>query len=130
MNFTSEIIDHQATALFTMLKTELQILQSNTYVEPFAWYNGRERWVGLIVRRNYGPSKNMVVIFGEARNSDMLCVEHWLQSTSINPPTVERSDRTDATYQARKYFDPWGIKEAFKHIQSLVTDYECQPRKE
>jgi hypothetical protein len=122
--FDNDLVDNQASTLFSMLKAELHFVNKDTCASTFAWYNGRERWVGLSVYRNYFNAKHLVIIFGEARNSDMLCVEDWLQITTMNPPTVENSDRTEATYQARKHFDPWGIKQAFKHIQELINNYE------
>jgi hypothetical protein len=75
-------------------------------IDTFAFYNGRERSIGLSIRdtrKGFNGVKTRVVIFGECRNSDEIFVDTFeLKTIDINPPVLK--DFTEKDYKKRKYF--------------------------
>jgi hypothetical protein len=72
-------------------------------IDTFPFYNGRERAVGLRVRRDGIHGKGLILVFGEDRRSDALFFDRWVQGrVGLNPPTV--ADFSDEVYRARRLF--------------------------
>lgn len=81
-----------------------------------AWYNGREKGVCITVS---DFEKTLIITFGEGRNSDSIFVDTWeIKGGLLNPPTV--ADFTDEAYENRIYFKYNEIREATRHIETLV----------
>ena len=114
-------IDRQAVAVLAYLEGSWWIEgQETTFrVSTAAWYNGREDGYSLTVH-NYGHD-NLIVTFGECRNSDAIFVDHWLQGPSINPPTVK--DFSDEAYSQRHYFNYGQAMSVAEYIRSLIEKY-------
>jgi hypothetical protein len=107
-------IDCQARAILNAL-TDTEF--PNVYIETFAFYNGRERWVGLKVQRKLGQA-SLIVIFGENRNSDAIALQHWVMRPSINPPTV--ADMPEESYKNRQFFSYLDLSGPVKEIRKLI----------
>lgn len=91
-------------------------------VTTSAWYNGRERGICLVVRRDIIDKKCLIVTFGECRNSDQIFIdswEHW--GGFLNPPTV--ADFNDEGYKARTYVPYGRVDRAVEVIVEKLTAY-------
>lgn len=72
-------------------------------IDTFPFYNGRERSVGLRVRRDWIHGKGLILVFGEDRRSDALFLDRWIEErVGLNPPTV--ANFTEEAYRARRTF--------------------------
>ncbi len=94
----------------------LQAPRFNTDVATYAWYNGRERGIALVVKQR--NKKRLVFTFGEQRNSDSIFLDKWEDDDSwVQPPTLENF--TDETYKKRRYFE---YGECGKTALAIVND--------
>ena len=110
----------QALAVLALLSEHEvdEAIQTST----FAFYNGRERSVGIRLQHMSAMDKALIIVWGECRNSDALFVDTWsLYGLHINPPTL--ADYTSAAYVGRQSFDYGRIDLAVKYIMGLVTSF-------
>jgi len=114
-------VSQQAVAVLAYLMGDWYIEDVNTYTycHTAAWYNGRER--GFSITVSMLRNENLIVTFGECRNSDGIFVDHWQGKPDINPPTVQ--DFSDEIYARRKYFN-WGdAAKAADYVRDLIEQY-------
>ena len=94
------------------------------WIETFAFYNGRERSIGVKVQRTLAsslPSNALYIVWGECRCSDGIFVDTWEGSNGINPPTV--ADFPEAAYKARCTFNFGRVDEVVAHIYAHMENY-------
>lgn len=86
----------------------------------WAWYNGHERGISLVVERyiSGGKVQRLVVVFGECRSSDSIFVDSWddAEGDYSDGPKVEHM--TVAAYEKRKEFPT--VDTATEHVRKLV----------
>lgn len=86
------------------------------------YHNGREHGVQVVFQKTVsGPA--LVIAFGENRNSDSIFVQVDAIKTNINPPVC--GDYFEASYYARRYFDPWDIRKTREYIIRILRDWLC-----
>jgi hypothetical protein len=95
--------------------------------ETFAWYNGRENCVCLTARRKADKGNwCLIVVFGEARGSDCVFVDCWIDKErprSSNPPHW-KDKAYDRAYKLRRTFDEGDQSEdGAEYIAQLIKDY-------
>lgn len=110
---------------YTVLACLENILDNKHYngekeidIKSFAFYNGRERSIGLEIRLGFLDKNPRIVIFGEHRNSDDIFVDTWQGKDYYNYPTI--NDMPDSAYDARKYFK-WD--EPYKVAQYIYDNF-------
>lgn len=100
-------------------------------INSYAWYNGRERGICLVVN-DWGLSKRvedpnrvnekLVIVFAEHRSSDMVFVDCFLTNrVAINPPT--HIDMSEGAYDRRRMFDCGRVDQVERYIRNLIQEY-------
>jgi hypothetical protein len=93
-------------------------------VRTYPFYNGRERSIALVIGTLFSKTQ-IVIVFGENRNSDNLFVDTFTQERDIySEPRL--SDFSDKAYKDRKFFryDEFGT--AAKFIEELIKDHNIK----
>ncbi len=88
-------------------------------VSTYAWYNGRERGVALVCRKQRFSDPALVITFGECRSSDSIFVDSWMMEPNMNGPTVV--DFPETAYQNRQTFPFGDIRSPYLAIKALMT---------
>jgi hypothetical protein len=90
--------------------------------QTFAWYNGRERGIGIMLTTFNSARPTYVIAFGEHRTSDSIFIDHWtMDRVDINPPTV--ADFPDYAYDNTRLYISYSddmFQKAAKVITALV----------
>lgn len=103
-------------------------LERNTgilHIDTFAFYNGRERGIGLEIVKTREEIKTLYIVFAEHKRSDEIFVEKWEQGgyADMNPPAWDAVGRTDKVYEERKCFSPDQVHEVCNYIKTLVHEF-------
>jgi hypothetical protein len=96
------------------------------YLRTYAWYNGRERGIALVLQRHVTEVDALQVVFAECRSSDEVIVEYWVSLNPFNGPTPEPLDEAtrdarDAAHAVRQEFK--STDEAARHVYSKLKAY-------
>jgi hypothetical protein len=128
MKLNGELVDHQARAVLAALDGITIRVPDTVWVERFVLYNGREKWDGLTVSLGFSR-QTLFIEFGENRNSDELCVQHWFAARHLNPPT-QADVPEDSYYNNRQRFGNLEVRKAVEHIVKLIEEYTMHEGKE
>lgn len=121
MKLERDVIDMQARSVLNILQSmNFEVDDHRAYGDTFVLYNGRERWGGMMFSTDF-LSPNLFIIFGEHRNSDQLCVQHWTGERNLNPPTLK--DIPEDSYAEREFFQFMNLESVVKRIQKLINDH-------
>lgn len=120
-------IDGQAWAVLKLLAKRNSGNEGS--FNTFAWYNGRERGVLLVVDPGR-VARSMCIVFGECRGTDSIFVDTWEQSVYFEPPvtpTLVRlqvgGDVYEKAYQHRVTFSPENYDAVADHITNLIAAF-------
>lgn len=119
-------INSQAYAVLHMLKSWGETLANEKGVDDiktFAWYNGRERGVSVVVSYYYPGGNirdrhpNLVFAFSEHRCSDQIFVDQYekMHAGVMSVPS-HTDDEYELAYQNRTTFDEGQAGAAAQHI--------------
>lgn len=86
--------------------------------KTFPFYNDRERSVAIAF--GFISRKQMVICFGENRNSTQIFVEVNGNVDVEDAPSKCESTFNEETYKLRSYFDWDKMNDAVEHIQDLI----------
>ena len=125
-----EIADSQALAFYEILKKELSRLLEDDRKHNFQFtsiLNGRERWLALVYTYGYSPKRQLVIKFGEHRNSDSFRVEsiemeenHWRMPT--------QDSFTEQSYRESKSYPAFTFQEALNDIRNQIEIFSARRR--
>ena len=93
-------------------------------VNSYAWYNGREKCVLLVIKdwSIKNPQYQLFIVFGENRSSDNLFIDCWCgEHNSINPPRHE--SMPEEAYNRRRSFGYAEFDAAESYILELIKDF-------
>lgn len=92
----------------------------------FPWFNGLEKGVALVVRKDSTYPDHLVIAFGEDRTTDRVFVQQWMSDTSIpNGPNLQ--DMTNRSLSSRALFPAMDYAKVLDHIVSAMRRfYEFQ----
>ena len=122
-------VSFQARSILALLQSFAELEEEKYHwLKSTAWYNGRECGICLSFW-NQDDKIQLVITFGECRNSDHIFVDTWKMVVDtwkmvpfpINPPTVV--DFPEEDYDRRTIFE-WGeVAKASNHILELLKNH-------
>jgi len=120
-------VNYQALAVLNVLSAhEFEKVNSSAY----AWYNGRERGVVLVVDPPSGNESQLqlCIAWAESRNSDSIVIYYWYRSPELNPPTA--TDVPEEVWQCPIFVGLLDVGMAVRKILELVEDFVEAPSPE
>ena len=97
------------------------IIPEGLRVSTYAWYNGRERGVALVVNPA-GSNKTRRIVFGEDRRSDQIFIDFWHTDRVdllVDPPHHTEEGYASA-YERRRFLSCLAIDRVVAVIRLLV----------
>ena len=119
---SQNIIDKQATKVLSLVAGYTFAYPQGVYAQTSAFHNGRENWACVRVVKSANRSEQLVVIFGEARNSDSIHVASWTMRNTFGAPTL--ADYTEDAYRnGRTGFECGAYDKAAAHAVKLISQF-------